>query len=304
MLPAEHLARMLSLRATARPWRALILISLFLPLLAAATSTPGTLPADAVQAPDGSVVTPLIGEGPAWWTPEVRDKALAAGRLGLGYDFERDEMVDVAAATPSQVFIRPGTQIFPNSIFPGWCTAAFTFYWESSISTAGHCTLYAGDPVFALAAPTTVINFGSTWDRAGGWIGDDWALISIDWPWNTFADSDVALIGGPHGAGGWGFPLLKHVGHGTAVGTGGTPRAGLLTGDWGSYVTFEGVVQGGDSGSPLLEALPLQDRAVGIITHGTCLDFFCLVVGSPYYAMDVYNIPHYWYLDNGDDLPI
>lgn len=283
----------------------------------AAPTVPSAAAGDARFAPtlgpDGRMVAPLVGgEGPAWLTPEVAEKAKAAGKLGLAYDADTDQMVDLAAAYPTQALVRPGTQIFPESILPGWCTAAFTFGSEWQISTAGHCT-DAGDAVFLIPYHKIVSYFGITSVSTGnGGIGNDWALIDVLPSWRNRVDSDVAWVGGPHGVADYPYTLLKHVGHGTAVGTGGTPRLGFLLGWEPNYVTFDGQVQRGDSGSPLLQAFAspgphasdddafVGDPALGIITHGTCGTWDCILVEPPYYAtrIDLVGTP-----DDGDFLP-
>lgn len=254
-----------------------------------ATGSPA-LPPGAVVLPDGDIAVPDIGEGPAWWTKEVRDRAYEAGLRGLAYDFERGEDVNPTLHYPHQVLIRPGTQIFPDSIFPGWCTAAFVFgpraLGYDAISTAGHCTLYAGDPVFGLVAPSTVLFFGATRVTTGsGGIGNDWAVIDVDPLWEPATDADVAIIGGPCGEvtatslSQVPSRTVKHVGHGTAVGTGGTPRVGTLTGLTSTYATYTSITQGGDSGSPVLVTVDLrvatdgeaEDADTLICAEGTAL---------------------------------
>ncbi|MGH7822145.1 MAG: hypothetical protein ACREQ9_20480, partial [Candidatus Binatia bacterium] len=182
---------------------------------------------------DGSYAVPLIGDPPDWYTPEVRDKALAAYERGLAYDFREDRYVAPAAA-PSQVLLRPGTQIFPAHLNGGWCTAGFVFTLggRKHISTAGHCTV-VGEDVMALAPSSMLLVIGKT---AVSKVpsdpdipGDDWALIDINPMWQSLTDADVALVGGPCGTVVTpAVPVLKLVGHGTAVGAGGTARPALF----------------------------------------------------------------------------
>lgn len=235
---------------------------------------------------------PLIGEPPAWLTEEVRDRVFAAAERGMAYDFVTGRFV-AAAALPSQVLIRPGTQIFPKLIFPGWCTAAFVFNQRSKISTAGHCTR-VGDWVIALAAPSTVLAMGTTTARSNGGIGNDWALISIDPLWRTFTDPAAAFVGGPCGrvtSSSVSVPALKHVGHGAAVGSGGTPRAAVLERLRSSSFDAIGAAYSGDSGAPVLETTRTAvgtnpcaaGAAVGILTHGA-VDAITGLVPFPFFS--------------------
>ena len=252
-----------------------ILATLLIALAASSTlasawtaSGVSALPPGAQVLPDGDVAVPDVGAGPAWWTEEVRERARAAGLRGLAYDFSTGEEIDIATNYPHQVVIRPGLQIFPDSIFPGWCTAAFVFgarpIGYDAISTAGHCTLHAGDQVFGLVAPTTILFFGATSSTTGnGGIGNDWALIDVFSTWEPVTDADVALVGGPCGEitattlSGVPSRTIKHVGHGLAVGLTGTPRVGTLTGLTSTYATYNAITQGGDSGSPVLVTVSL-----------------------------------------------
>ena len=259
------------------------LTTLALALLAASLPLSGAgalLATDAAPADDLAPV-PLAAPAPAWWTPEVHERALLAAEAGLAYDYEAGEAVDLAAAYPAEAFLRPGTPLLITAALnrgASLCTAAFTFDQRTLISTAGHC-IDVGETAFAVAAPHTVVfRVGTAVASTGnGGIGNDWALIAIAPQWQPYTDSDAAWIGGPHGVADP-MPtarptLLKHVGNGLVVGTGGTPRAGLLAGANDAVVSFEGVVEGGDSGSPLLlVGTPGQedDAAAGIITHKMC----------------------------------
>jgi hypothetical protein len=235
-----------------------------------------------VDLADGTQALPLVGEAPEWYTERVFARAVEAAERGLAYDFASDRFT-AAAAAPSQVLIRPGAQIFPESIFPGWCTGAFLFDGRTKIATAGHCTR-GGDRVIALTAPTTVLVMGVTKNStgAGSKIGADWALISIDPLWRPFTDPATALVGGPCGRTPKPLGPLKYVGHGAAVGTGGTARAGLfdsfglveLLDDRPPGFTAVGPAYFGDSGAPVLEStrveasgLCVAGGAVGLLTH-------------------------------------
>ncbi|MGH7899809.1 MAG: hypothetical protein ACREQQ_17770, partial [Candidatus Binatia bacterium] len=225
---------------------------------------------------EGSLLLPLIGEPPGGVTSEVVEPALEAALEGLGYDFESGSFVSVPVA-PSELLLRPGVQIFPESILPGWCTAAFVFDGAKRIATAGHCT-NVGDAVLALAAPSTVFVVGFTSQSTGpdSAIGDDWALIDILPFWRPFTDPAVALVGGPCGrASDPEVPVIKFVGHAAGIGTGGTPRTGAYLGKEEGAFLAVGPSLIGDSGAPVLEAtqadpgrLCVGGGAVGILTHG------------------------------------
>lgn len=229
------------------------------------------------------LAVPAIGPPPEWYTEEVFARAVEASERGLLYDAAAGRAI-VPAAAPAQILIRPGAQILPESIFPGWCTAAFVFDSGRKIATAGHCTR-KGDRVLALAAPSTVFVIGRTASSTGpkSKLGNDWALISIDPAWQPFVDAATALVGGPCGrASRPSTPLLKYVGHGAVIGTGGTARVGLLD-LWGlSDLLLEpspafaavGLAYAGDSGAPVLETTQAQaggpcaaGGAFGILTH-------------------------------------
>jgi hypothetical protein len=213
---------------------------------------------------------PLIGEPPEGLGRDVLGPALEAAAEGLGYDYEAG--APVALPLPSQVLIRPGVQIIPESIFPGWCTAAFVFDDRSKISTAGHCTA-PGDAVLAIALPSTIFVIGHTSSSTGAdsELGNDWALIDIAPEWRPFVDPAVAFVGGPCGRASDGFPpLLKYIGHGIL----GVPRIGLYVGMEEGAFRALGPSNAGDSGGPVLEhtqagasGLCLAGGAVGILTH-------------------------------------
>ncbi len=249
-------------------------------LLGACSSGGGTSSDGRSSAPaEDTLILPLIGEAPAGMTVGMLATALEAAGQGLGYDFANDHLVPVPVA-PSQVLIRPGAQIFPESIFPGWCTAAFVFDDHTRIATAGHCTKN-GDAVLALAAPSTIFVMGFTSQTTGPDAdpGNDWALIDILPLWQLFTDPAAALVGGPCGqTDAPAVPVIKFVGHGEALGTGGIPRAGLLLGKEGDAFLAFGPANLGDSGAPVLEttqvdatSLCVGGAALGIITAGEVL---------------------------------
>lgn len=302
-----------------RPKLVPLLVAGALAALLALPAVASDAPGPRVQtAPDGALVVPLVGAPPAWWTAEVREQAILAGQQGLGYDFALQTAAVVpTGGYPSALFLRPGMQIFPDSVFPGWCTAAFAFGPRSvgydKISTAGHCTETVGDDVFALAAPTLVVHFGATSSTTGnGGVGNDWALIDVFPTWEPFVDADVAVIGGPCGRvttnDYWALPSqsVNHYGwgFGETGTTFGTPRGGHLEALYPTYAVFWTRNAGGDSGSPVT----LQDnspscltggRALVILTHG---DLHCPLDTCNAYGTRITLVPGT--MGNGDLLPL
>jgi hypothetical protein len=189
--------------------------------------------------------------------------------------------------------IRPGGWIF-NLEGGGisWCTLAHQ-YGSSQISTAGHCAS-TGDEITMIGfvgdnelAPV-LLDFGETSQSTAGGVGDDWALIDVydryqdlmtptmcDWggPFLGTYENEGVLAAGEWGGQGPGVTVnpdptlvegIVHYGHGTGIGTSGTPRAGAGA-VWGSdYFAFVGAIGPGDSGSGANTA---TTQAAGIITH-------------------------------------
>ena len=180
--------------------------------------------------------------------------------------------------------IRPGALVLlisGNSI--GWCSRAHVYGSPGSyqISTAGHCgkggdvaTVVAGFGQRGDALHPILLDFGTFKTSTDGGLGNDKALISIASQWQSLATPTAVFWGGPRGVYtktgstvAVNFPrnnlipsvsvnpdpllaqAIVHYGHGTGVGTGGTPRAGTAI-HWGSsHYMFEGVITFGDSGS-------------------------------------------------------
>lgn len=300
------------------PLRSLLLLALVapaaLPALVQGAGSP--LPPGAQVLPDGGIAVPLVGEGPAWNTPEVRRKAIEAAARGLAYDVAKDEAV-LLAAYPSHAFIRPGTMILAENL-DGWCTLAFVFGQSSEVSTAGHCT-HVGERVLAVAAPGVLASFGTTTSSVDGGIGNDWALIQVDFVWRWAVDADVAWWGGPCGSVTQTriqdvSTLLAHSGHGYAYAPGvGTPRTATLAALDTTAWTAVGFVAGGDSGSAIVTVGPIgsteadaacasPNAALGIITHGRCTLWPCAVVGDEFYGTRITAVPGA--VENGDLLPV
>lgn len=148
------------------------------------------------------------------------------------------------------------------------------------IGTAGHCS-EAGEEVTIIAAPGVLMNIGRTVISIDNGVGDDFALVEIHPEMTEWVNPSMAVIAGPTGTSAPAFadPVL-HVGHGVAIGTGGTPRAGLTSwigegSESGGY-GWTGAANLGDSGSGVRSA---SGEAVGNLTH--------LIVGVPYAPANV-----------------
>lgn len=210
---------------------------------------------------------------PAWYTSNVERRVQRRGWAPLPVD----------APLPAYVGIRPGAWI----ISPYWCTANFVFQKRGTLAlgTAGHCVDGNKPVVLVAVAPTggapVLIELGPVVLRMNAGIGQDYALVEIpasrrDWVFPT-----IAGVGGPCGVYTAMAPQpVAHYGHGTVVGTGGTPRAGMgihvpndplkaeLVWDNDSFAWI-GLLAGGDSGSAVREGL---FGAVGDLTHGIGLN--------------------------------
>lgn len=218
------------------------------------TNAPG-----AVAYEDGWAI-PLAGARPEWYTP------------GLDQQVHEAAGTPVAAPTdaplPSEVGIRPGGWM----IAPYGCTMNFVFARSGAygIGTAGHCVDKVGQHVVLLtlapgAGNPVLVDIGAVVARHENGIGDDFALVSIRpelYPW---VSATTAVIGGPCGQYAASGPeTVAHYGHGLAIGTGGTPRAGVAltwktdSFGWDSPAIF------GDSGSPVRVT---DLKAAGDLTH-------------------------------------
>jgi hypothetical protein len=144
-----------------------------------------------------------------------------------------------------------------------------------AIGTAGHCG-EVGDEVVLVMAPGVLVYIGDITKSVDRGIGNDFALVSILPELADLVNPSMAIIAGPTatGAPAIGDPIL-HVGHGVAVGTGGTPRAGVVgyrgAGDGGDAYGWVGAATPGDSGSGVRHA---GGEASGNLTH--------LVIGTDY----------------------
>jgi hypothetical protein len=263
--------------------RALLLALAVLTVLALAA------PAPASVAPEAPEATPLAAPTPDWYTPDLHAEVLAAGAEGVPLPAEADIEMSALAFTG----IRPGSWM----ISPAWCTMNFVFGSSGTsttkgnskkgsggggnglaIGTAGHCT-EVGDEVVLIMAPGVLVNIGRTSKSVDGGVGNDFALVDIRPELHDQVNPSMAIIAGPtsSGAPAFGQPI-EHVGHGLGVGTGGTPRAGVVTylgggdtNDASAAYGWVGAATPGDSGSGVRAA---SGAAVGNLTH--------LVVGTRY----------------------
>ncbi|MFN2526466.1 MAG: hypothetical protein ABR505_09445 [Actinomycetota bacterium] len=240
----------------------------------AAIATVALLLASALSAAPAAGTGDLVPQGrwielkretPDWYTPALHKRVVAAAEKGRGVPLPRRAREEKESAL---LFtgIRPGSWM----IFPSWCTMNFVFGSEAApyIGTAGHCT-EVGDRVTIVAAPGVLMNIGTTVTSVDNGVGDDFAAIQVYPEMAQFVNPSMAVIAGPTGAVDPKFgDVIEHVGHGLAIGTGGTPRAGVVTYvgpvDAPNAYCWMGAVNLGDSGSGARNAF---GEAAGNITH-------------------------------------
>ena len=213
---------------------------------------------------------------PDWYTPQLHARVLAAAERGEGVPIP--DRVDYDTSGLAFTGIRPGSWM----IAPAGCTMNFVFGSASDyyIGTAGHCAS-VGDEVTLVAAPGVLMNIGTTVRSVDNGIGNDFALVDVSPQMEQYVNPSMAHFGGPTGVG---SPqpgdVVEHSGHGLVIGTGGTPRAGVVVyrgnGDGGDAFAWVGAASPGDSGSAVRLA---NGQAAGDLTH--------LVVGGPYVPGDV-----------------
>jgi hypothetical protein len=212
----------------------------------------------AVRYGDGWAL-PLRGSQPAWYTAELRQQVLAANGAPVAAPAE--------APLPSEVGIRPGAWM----LSPSGCTMNFIFRSGSNyaIGTAGHCA-NAGDPVVLITvapggANPVLVDVGTASVSHNNGVGDDFALVPINPVLNSWVDPTTAVIGGPCGRyTGSGPETVRHYGHGLAIGTGGTPRAGVALTWTANSFGWDSPAIFGDSGSAVMVT---DFAAAGDLTH-------------------------------------
>jgi hypothetical protein len=203
---------------------------------------------------------PLKGARPAWFTKALQRRVDAANGVPVAAPTD--------APLPGTVGIRPGSWM----LFPAGCTMNFVFGSAGgySIGTAGHCGS-AGQQVTLLTlapggANPVLVDVGTIQRSVDGGIGNDFAIVSIRPELQTWVSPTIAIVAGPCGSyGGAGPEAVFHYGHGLAVGTGGTPRAGLALTWQASAFGWSGLAAPGDSGSAVRVNTGLQ--AAGDLTH-------------------------------------
>ncbi len=213
---------------------------------------------------------------PDWYTPQLHERVMEAAERGDSVPIP--DGVDYNASGLAFTGIRPGAWI----IAPAGCTTNFVFGSASNyyIGTAGHCTS-VGDEVTLVAAPGVLMNIGTTVKSVDKGIGNDFALIDVRPEMEQYVNPSMAYFGGPTAAGSpQSGDVVEHSGHGLAIGTGGTPRAGVVVyrgaGEGGDAFAWVGAASPGDSGSAVRLA---NGQAAGNLTH--------LVVGGEYLPGDV-----------------
>jgi hypothetical protein len=250
------------------PVRAAVLAALMILVTAtgasAATPTLGSSPDwstvdGAVSYGNGHAI-PLKAATPAWFTDELAARVHAANGAPVAAPPE--------APLPGEVGIRPGSWM----IAPAGCTMNFVFGSPGSysIGTAGHCAKNGEVVTLLTLAPgganPVLVDVGTVQKSVDAGIGNDFALVSIRPELQEWVSPTIAVVAGPCGSyGGAGPEAVFHYGHGLAVGTGGTPRAGLaLTWESTAY-GWSGAAAPGDSGSAVRVNTGMQ--AAGDLTH-------------------------------------
>jgi hypothetical protein len=248
------------------PMRAAILAALM--ILVGATSVSAAPPVGSQDwgAAEGAVpygdgyALPLKAATPAWYTDAVAAQVQAANGAPVAAPSD--------APLPSEIGIRPGAWM----IAPSGCTMNFIFGSPGSysIGTAGHCGKSGEAVVLLTLAPgganPVLVDVGTVQQSVDGGIGNDFALVSIRPELQSWVSPTIAIVAGPCGSyTGSGPEAVFHYGHGLAIGTGGTPRAGLAL-RWDSTAFgWTGAAIFGDSGSPVRVNTGMQ--AAGDLTH-------------------------------------
>jgi hypothetical protein len=261
-----------------------VVLALVLPPSGAGASTRPHVPG--AERFHGGWAVPVSTKGPSWYDLAFFHRVMRAGENGVRAPSGAKLPTAVGLAYPG---IRPGLWLVTVTTKPvgfAWCTANFVFRKSTTwgLGTAGHCaakdalggypdvTAYVVPPVGSGKLPGFYHIGRFTLSHNNG-IGDDFAMISIYAKFNSWVSPTMPVWGGPTGVYTSNAPTLaKHFGHGAAVGTGGTPRAGvcpILTARKGTAFAWYGVGAPGDSGSGVEAAL---GEALGDFTHIVILD--------------------------------
>lgn len=252
---------------------------------------------------DGSWAVPLHAAKPHWLTPELeaaaKQRPTPAPQGDVPPPLFSVPGPGVDAAVSGFVGIRPGSWM----VSPAGCTMNYVFGTPGnySIGTAGHCVEVGEDVILLTIAPPNsgpcvpfsdrcvtpgvpvLVNIGRVAKSVDKGLGNDFAVVPVrpelqSWVYTTQAQvmgpcgkytadgtlPDISVLPGRYLNPVEGGEGIFHYGHGMAVGTGGTPRAGAATG-WGTDVfVWAGTAIYGDSGS----AVRIHDlKAAGDLTH-------------------------------------
>jgi hypothetical protein len=235
---------------------------------ASAAAPPLGVSVDSVDASrvDGAVpygqghAIPLKAARPAWFTKALAARVDAANGAPVAAPND--------APLPGWIGIRPGSWM----IAPAGCTMNFIFGSPGSysIGTAGHCAGNGAEVTLLTLAPgganPVLVEVGTVQRSVDRGIGNDFAIVSIRPELQSWVSPTTAIVAGPCGSyGGAGPEAVFHYGHGLAVGTGGTPRAGVALTWRADAFGWSGVAAFGDSGSPVRVNTGMQ--AAGDLTH-------------------------------------
>ena len=197
---------------------------------------------------------------PAWFTKALAARVDAANGAPVAAPND--------APLPGWIGIRPGSWM----IAPAGCTMNFIFGSPGSysIGTAGHCAGNGDEVTLLTLAPgganPVLVEVGTVQRSVDRGIGNDFAIVSIRPELQSWVSPTTAIVAGPCGSyGGAGPEAVFHYGHGLAVGTGGTPRAGVALTWRTDAFGWSGVAAFGDSGSPVRVNTGMQ--AAGDLTH-------------------------------------
>ena len=203
---------------------------------------------------------PLKAARPAWFTKTLAARVDAANGAPVAAPND--------APLPGSIGIRPGSWM----IAPAGCTMNFIFGSPGSylIGTAGHCAGNGDEVTLLTLAPgganPVLVEVGTVQRSVDRGIGNDFAIVSIRPELQSWVSPTTAIVAGPCGSyGGAGPEAVFHYGHGLAVGTGGTPRAGVALTWRTDAFGWSGVAAFGDSGSPVRVNTGMQ--AAGDLTH-------------------------------------
>lgn len=256
--------------ALARAAVALTITALALPSTTSSASSAPRPPVPGAERIDGGWAVPFSTDGPAWYDAAYAKKVLASGSTGvpLPPGASLPDKSDKASGLAT-TGIRPGTWLVTvttgREIGFAWCTANFVFLKNGNygLGTAGHCATsdsLGGYPdVTAYVVPPAgqgvpgFYHIGKFVMSRNNGVGEDFAMIQIYPRFNAWMNPGMPVFGGPTGVyTSNSVNVVNHFGHGTAVGTGGTPRAGvapLWRARGGKAFAWYGVGMIGDSGS-------------------------------------------------------